>query len=289
MYENNEFLFDLKNILEDLHIKFMKVVLGVHSKTCNLAVRSELGRLPLHIKIFSSILKYWARLDELNDNPVMTNALESNMELFASKTFSWISPVNKLLDVLDLSDYWRDRNNITSKTSFALIVKKKLNEAFFQTWENQMSTPNNMNGKLDFYKKIKTKFTLEQYLLDIKNGDTRRSVTRFRISAHKFPVEIERYVKVPRELRTCTICYEGIGNEFHYFSDCSHVLIKLSGMKFLDKIKSTNENILKLDPQSLTIYAAMMNDQNILDITARFIHEVMILYEMVAVKYVQYI
>ena len=30
----------------------------------------------------------------------------------------------------------------------------------------------------------------------------------------------------------------------------------------------------------------MMNDQNILDITARFIHEVMILYEMVAVKYV---
>ena len=63
LYENNEFLFDLKNILEDLHIKFMKVVLGVHSKTCNLAVRSELGRLPLHIKIFSSILKYWACLD----------------------------------------------------------------------------------------------------------------------------------------------------------------------------------------------------------------------------------
>ena len=58
-------------------------------------------------------------------------------------------------------------------------------------------------------------------------------------------------------------------------------------MKFLDKIKSTNENtFLKLDPQSLTIYAAMMNDQNILDITARFMHEVMILYEMVAVKYV---
>ena len=284
--ENNDFLFDLKNILEDLHIKFMKVVLGVNSKTCNLAVRSELGRLPLHIKIFSSVLKYWARLDELSDNPIMMNALESNMELFASKKFSWISPVNKLLDVLDLLDYWRDRNNITSKTSFALIVKKKLNEAFSQTWENQMSTSNNMNSKLDFYKKIKRKFTLKQYLLGIKNGDIRRSVTRFRISAHKFPVEIERYVKVPRELRTCTICYEGIGNEFHYFSECSHVLIELSRMKFLDKIKSTNENILKLDPQSLTIYAAMMNDQNILDITARFIHEVMILYEMVAVKYV---
>ena len=60
-------------------------------------------------------------------------------------------------------------------------------------------------------------------------------------------------------------------------------------MKFLDKIKSTNENILKLDPQSLIIYAAMMNDQNMLDITARFIHEVMILHEMVTVKYVEYV
>ena len=152
-----------------------------------------------------------------------------------------------------------------------------------------MSTSTNINSKLDFYKKIKTKFTLEQYQLNIKHGDIRRSVTRFRISAHKFLVEIERYVEVPRELRTCTICYEGIGNEFHYFSECSHVLVKLSRMKFLDKIKSTNENILKLDPQSLTIYATMMNDQNILDITARFIHEVMILYEMVAVKYVKYV
>ena len=94
--ENNEFLFDLKNILEDLHIKFMKVVLGVHSKTCNLAVRSELGRLPLHIKFFSAVLKYWVRLDELSDNPIMTNALESYMELFASNKLSWISPVNKL-------------------------------------------------------------------------------------------------------------------------------------------------------------------------------------------------
>ena len=55
----------------------------------------------------------------------------------------------------------------------------------------QMSTSNNMNSKLDFYKEIETKFTLEQYLLDIKNGDIRSNMTRFRISAHKFLVEIE--------------------------------------------------------------------------------------------------
>ena len=65
-----------------------------------------------------------------------------------------------------------------------------------------MSTSNNVNSKLDFYKKIKTKFSLKQYLLVIKNGDKSpyiiENVTRFRISADKFPVEIERYFKVPR-------------------------------------------------------------------------------------------
>ena len=137
-----------------------------------------------------------------------------------------------------------------------------------------MPTSNNMNSKLDFYKKLKQNFTLEQYLLDVKNGDIRKNVTRFHISVHKFSVEIERYLKVPRELKTCTICYEGIGNEFHYFSECSRVLIEFSRVKFPDKIKSTNENILKLGPQSLTVYAAIMNDQNILDITTRFIHEI---------------
>ena len=33
--ENSELLFDLKSISEDLHIKFMKVVFGVHSKAYN--------------------------------------------------------------------------------------------------------------------------------------------------------------------------------------------------------------------------------------------------------------
>ena len=92
----------------------------------------------------------------------------------------------KLLDVLVFSDYWRDRNNITSKTLFPLTVKKKLNDAFIQTWENQMSTSNNISSKLDFYKKLETKFTVEQYLFDIKDEDIRKSVTRFRISVHKF-------------------------------------------------------------------------------------------------------
>ena len=60
--------------------------------------------------------------------------------------------MEKLLDTLELSDCWEDRNNIIFKTSFALTVRKKLKDTFNQTWEKQMSTSNNMTGKLDFCK-----------------------------------------------------------------------------------------------------------------------------------------
>ena len=51
-----ENLFHLQRLQEDLHMKFMEIVLGVNSKATNFAVRSELGRFPLHIKIYTAML-----------------------------------------------------------------------------------------------------------------------------------------------------------------------------------------------------------------------------------------
>ena len=40
---------------EKLRLKFCKFLLGVHKKSTNLAVQSELGRFPLHFDILSNI------------------------------------------------------------------------------------------------------------------------------------------------------------------------------------------------------------------------------------------
>ena len=105
----------------------------------------------------------------------------------AKSSFEYLQRKN-LLDVLELSDCWRDRNNITSETSFVLTVKKTLKDMYIHTWEKQSATSNNMNSKLDFTRKF-NKITYEQFLMDVKNED-RRNVTRFQISVHKYPVEI---------------------------------------------------------------------------------------------------
>ena len=57
----------------------MKIVLGVNSKATNFAVRCELGRFPLHIKIYIAMLKYWNRLNDLIDNPIIIDARVVNV------------------------------------------------------------------------------------------------------------------------------------------------------------------------------------------------------------------
>ena len=80
----------------------MKLILGVHSKTCNLAVRSELGRGPVHVKIYTSVLKYWARINhELKDNPVIMDTLDADMKLSQSKKNSWFLTVHRILKSVD--------------------------------------------------------------------------------------------------------------------------------------------------------------------------------------------
>ncbi|MEW8547928.1 MAG: hypothetical protein AB2693_30855, partial [Candidatus Thiodiazotropha sp.] len=60
---------------EKLHIKFGKFILGVHRKSVNFAVMSELGRYPFYIDIIKSMLKYWYRLENLDQHSLLHDAL----------------------------------------------------------------------------------------------------------------------------------------------------------------------------------------------------------------------
>jgi hypothetical protein len=48
--------------IEKIHITFRKHVLGVSSKTSNIAVLGELGRMPMKILRQERIIRYWFKL-----------------------------------------------------------------------------------------------------------------------------------------------------------------------------------------------------------------------------------
>ena len=60
MFKNKMFKFT--NELEKFHVKFCKRIPGVHSKSTNVAVYAELGRLPLIVLISIQIVKYWLNI-----------------------------------------------------------------------------------------------------------------------------------------------------------------------------------------------------------------------------------
>ena len=46
----------------------------------------------------------------------------------------------------------------------------------------------------------------------------------FRTRSHKLPVETGSWHRIPLNLRICTKCNNGIGDEFHYLFECSFLL-----------------------------------------------------------------
>ena len=51
--------------MEQFHIKYLKGLLGVHSKTSNAAVMGEVGRYPMFEYIIKSVLGYLSHLDKV--------------------------------------------------------------------------------------------------------------------------------------------------------------------------------------------------------------------------------
>ena len=77
-------------------------------------------------------------------------------------------------------------------------------------------------SKLDFYRKFKNSFALDEYLLcqDVRRP-TRSSFSRFRISAHSLLVEVGRYSKLKRDDRCCPFCKNAVENEIHFLLYCN--------------------------------------------------------------------
>ena len=58
------------------------------------------------------MLKYWNRLSDLIDNPIIVDARIVNEDICVSKdyTFSWLSSIEMLMKVTGYVQYWNDGN-----------------------------------------------------------------------------------------------------------------------------------------------------------------------------------
>ncbi len=62
---------------EHLHLKFIKEILGVHSKAMNSACLTELNRQPLKVKIITQVIKFWEHI--AHSNNTLVNEIYNNI------------------------------------------------------------------------------------------------------------------------------------------------------------------------------------------------------------------
>ena len=79
------------SILETVHYKFLKYILGVKESTCNLSVLGETGRYPMYLAHIVKLIKYCTRLEYLSKDILVSKAYYVQKSLFTAGFNVWYS------------------------------------------------------------------------------------------------------------------------------------------------------------------------------------------------------
>jgi exonuclease III len=207
---------------EKLNIHYSKFVLGVSSKSTNLAAMGELGRFPIFIKAIVKMIKYYARIRGADPQSLIGQAFIDMEHRTSIGKMTWTRSVENIISTLGL-----DSNQICAdicrsahfKKKTGKLITKLLEDRYSLEWRKQLQT---QTGKLDTYKHLKTDFGYEKYLDCVKTSTHQQALTRLRISNHSLHIETGRYKrpKTPRDKRICNLCNEGVEDEYHFLFKC---------------------------------------------------------------------
>ena len=258
-------LIFFKNVkeIERIQLRFFKRILGVHSKTTNLAIYAELGKVPLINKISTFVVKYWFRISSTYFNNTLVGEARNVCLSMNQKPIIFIKYLLKMckIEIKDLKEFsYSSIGWSKARGDFCHYLNNILNDEFNILWKDQIHQ-NGDSGKLKIYKKLKTNISFENYLLEFKNFKHRQAVTKLRVSAHKLPVETGRYKKVVYSDRRCKHCDQNeVGNEEHYLMSCSNAMFVSLRQNFVNSLFKINKSFESFDTQSLFQYILCMKD-----------------------------
>ena len=252
-----ELTFKGQNDFDKLYTRFLKFVLGVHSKASNFAVFSELGQYPLVISAIVSSINFWLHAVQSKDNSLVNKAYREHYDNHLKS--QWLNFVKNILCDLGFYHVWENQCTFNSY-SLLLCIKNKLKEKYQNFWALRMKSDDKMS-KLRTYKLLKKTFGIEKYL-ELNERKHRKALCALRISSHKLNIERGRYLKIKPNVedRLCNTC-DLIEDEIHALCKCKKFdtlrqqmylivkrklnICKTENEIFIDMLTSTDIDILK--------------------------------------------
>ena len=160
-------LLNMSNIIETFHSKICKQILLVNKKSNNIAVRLELGRLPLFVNITCRVLSYYVNLCKRD----VHSLAKSSLKLHKDNETAWFNLIKGVIENTGFKIESITKNSIKGhncKTSVFNKLKNITEKVYIE--KIQECT------KLDLFSEVKHKLQREAYLKST-NCDIRKSIT----------------------------------------------------------------------------------------------------------------
>ena len=258
-------MWEIGKELNTVIMGFLRQILGVHKKTTNIAILSETGKLPIAIKIYTYIMRYWNRI-AVSEKVLLRAARETNEEMQEKNKPNWKKIVLFLLQVTNSTD--------TKNNNF----EQQLERLYKEWWYKQTKIT---GSKLDFYYRYKKCFRYEKYLDNLPRH-IRINTTKIRLSCHPFPVEVLRYSKskILRKDRKCNICNsDEIGDEDHYLLRCKNAELNYIRENFMKNIREEIPQLKSFSNQNIIDYGLALSDERIQIPIATYIKQIITTYK----------
>ena len=173
------------------------MILGVKKQTSNIACRAEMGRFPLHLEMYVSMIKYWLRLNKTPRNKITADALKDNLFMQESGLYTWTSMIQSILEDTNYSEVWTNKGT-PNETKLIKDLSK---------------------NKLRTYRTFKLDHKQELYLTHIKDTHIRSSVAKMRLSNHHLMIEKGRHMGLDLDKRICIMLCPANQNERNILFD----------------------------------------------------------------------
>jgi len=204
-------------VIEKVHLRFLKYILGVKNSTCTLAIYGELGRFPLHLQQMLATVKYWVRLETMPEDSIVKQTYNMVKGFDNAGYRTWISNVRDIFSMYDLSNCFRENFNIREGELLCMKIKDVMYTRFKDEWYDKVCSYTKMRTFVTF----KKEFRFEPYLLLIRDFKLRKVLAKFRLSSHDLEIEKGRYTKKSVNDRICQMCNSGqVEDEQHVIVDC---------------------------------------------------------------------
>ena len=258
-------------------IKWAKHILGVHSKSTNIAVSAELGYFPILFDSYCQMAAYWNRLCRDDINPILKDSYNCNLQMLNKGEKCWLNDIKQLLCKVGLEKVWNRETRYSNKGLKHLLLSK-LKEIFTQQWNLDIyndNKPGNSSNKLRTFRKFKSDISLEPYLLLLREN-SRKTLTRLRISAHNLGVETGRHHRpspIPLNERLCTLCDEGsLDDELHLIMTCSK--FKNERQSFLEQLSNIFPPLTNHDEETIFTFIMQCQDNDLAKCLERYLNQI---------------